>query len=112
MNTKVLSALSSYFETLYDMNRSIIILCGVSGFDYFGQYMKTINDMISSISRLIPYKYNKSEERYVISLDGGLLEYASELPFLEEGYNNILEQHYAFLCKAIKIRNKLVPCNI
>lgn len=107
MNSKIANALFSYFETLYTLNCNIISLCGVSGAENYGQSIKLINDSVYAIPRLVPYKYNKAKKEYLICSNDGLLEYASEMPFLEEDYNFLLEHHIDFLRKVIKIRNKL-----
>ena len=107
MNNKIANALFSYFETLYDLDCNIITLCGLSGAENYGRAMKLINDSVYAIPRLVPYKYNKAKEQYVICSNDGLLEYASEMPFLGEDYNYLLEHHLGFLSKVIKIRNKL-----
>lgn len=106
MTTELANALCGYFETLYDLNRHLITLCGVDVIDNYGQYEKYIADIIQEIPRLVPYSFNKKKDIYVIVKRDGLLEFSSDLPFLSADYENLLEKNYDFLSKAKTIRNK------
>lgn len=106
MNVVVANALLGYFETLYDLNRNLIMCCGLDVIDNSGQYEKPINEIIQNIPRLIPYTYNKGSKKYEIQREG-LLEFADAIPFLEQDYKELLSNNYAFLSDIKKIRNKL-----
>ena len=106
MNVVVANALLGYFETLYDLNRNLIMCCGLDVIDNSGQYEKPINEIIQNIPRLIPYTYNKGSQKYEIQREG-LLEFADAIPFLEQDYKELLSNNYAFLSDIKKIRNKL-----
>lgn len=106
MTYEIANALCGYFETLYDLNRNLITLCGVDVIDNSGQYEKYIADIIQGIPRLVPYSFNKEKGIYVIVKRDGLLEFLSDLPFLNADYESLLEKNYDFLSKVKTIRNK------
>ena len=58
MTSEITNALFGYFETLYDLNRNLITLCGVDVIDNSGQYERYIADIIQAIPRLVPYVYD------------------------------------------------------
>ena len=107
MTAKIVNALLSYFETLYDLNRNLIMCCGLDVIDNSGKYEKPLQQIIQDVPRLIPYKYNKKDEQYCIEEKDGLLEFSDELPFLKDCYNEILKSNYLFLEDVKNIRNKL-----
>lgn len=106
MNVTIANAVFGYFEALYDLNRNLIMCCGLDVINNSGQYEKPINEIIQNIPRLIPYAYNKSLQKYEIKKEG-LLEFADDIPFLEDDYVEILCNNYDFLADIKKIRNKL-----
>ena len=106
MTVEIANALSGYFETLYEMNRDLIMLCGVDLIDNSGQYEKYIKDVIQAVPRLVPYRYDSRKETYIIDRRDGLLEFSDHLPFLLEDYEKILQSHNDFLSNVKNIRNK------
>ena len=106
MTIEIANALSGYFETLYEMNRDLITLCGVNVIDNSGQYEKHIKDVIQAVPRLVPYDYAKKEKTYIINPRDGLLEFSDHLPFLLGDYEKILQCHNDFLSDVKIIRNK------
>lgn len=106
MNSEISNALFGYFQTLYDLNRNLITLCGVDVIDNSGQYEKYIADIIQDIPRLVPYVYDRENETYKITESDGLLEFSTEMPLLKAGYESILKQNYGFLKKVKTVRNK------
>lgn len=107
MTIDAANALYRYFETLYYLNQSLIILCGVDVIDNRGHYEKHIEDVIQAVPRLVPYKYNWDISDHAITVSDGLMEFAHELPFLKGDYEMIFLTHKEFLIKVKKIRNKL-----
>lgn len=107
MTTKAANALYRYFETLYNLNQGLITLCGIDIIDNSSLYEKYIEDVIHMVPRLVPYVFNRITDKYVIEANDGLLEYLEEIPFLLEAYNSLLSDHYEFLTKTKKVRNKL-----
>lgn len=107
MTVILANALRSYFETLYDLNRNLIMCCGLDVIDNSGEYEKPLQEIIDAIPRLVPYVKNKSLGKYVITERDGLLEFSDELPFLKDGYEEILQKNYSFLYNIKQIRNKL-----
>ena len=107
MTITTANALFQYFETLYEQNQNLIVLCGIDVLDHKGQYEKRIDDIMVAIPRLIPYVFNKKTGYYEISPNDGLMKFTSDIPFLAADYNNILLNHKDFLEKVKKIRNKL-----
>ena len=106
MTANVTNALYGYFETLYDLNRNIIMLCGLDVIDNAGQYEKRLQEVIQDIPRLIPYKKKKGSEEYVIDKHDGLLEFNAQIPLLDVEYENILKKHCSILVNIKKVRNK------
>lgn len=106
MTPKSTNALSGYFETLYNLNRDLITLCGLDVIDNSGQYEVYIKNVLQAVPRLVPYVYDKGNEKYVIDSRNGLLEFSDQLPFLKDRYETILQNHLCFLTKVKKIRNK------
>jgi len=106
MTVEIANALCGYFETLYELNRDLIKLCGLSVIDNSGQYEKHIKNVIHAIPRLVPYDYDNKKEKYRINHRDGLLEFSDRLPFLQEAYENILQCHIDFLSDVKTIRNK------
>lgn len=106
MNKEVANALYRYFEALYNFNRNLITLCGVDVIDNSGHYERILEEVIHAIPKLIPYKFDKSIQRYVLATRDGLLEFIDEIPFINEDYKNTLELHYDLLVRIKTIRNK------
>ena len=106
MDFVIAYALIGYFESLYDLNRSIITLCGLDVEDNFGQYEKLLNSVIIAIPQLVPYKRDRANDKYIIISKDGLLEFSDEIPYLQEDYENLLQKHYDFLASVKRIRNK------
>lgn len=107
MTIDAANALYRYFETLYNLNQSLIILCGVDVVDNRVHYEKHTEDVIQAIPRLVPYKYNWDISDHAIEVSDGLMEFVHEIPFLKGDYEMIFQSHKEFLIKAKKIRNKL-----
>lgn len=106
MNTKIANALSIYFETLYEMNRRFIVTCGKCEKDSSLNSYKMVLDIIQDIPKIIPFSYDKSQKRLSLNDRNGLLEFKEQIDFLENDYKCILNDHYSFLDKIRKIRNK------
>lgn len=100
-------ALGIYFETLYELNRNLIVFCGVALDDNCQwNYYKYINDVVCAIPKLVPYSFKKSKEKYEIDNSDGLIEFSNELPNMKKDYQDLLNNHYDFLRKIKEIRNK------
>ena len=104
MNIEICNALSGYIQTLYTLNQKLIKLCGTDVIDKYEYSHKEILDIIQEIPRLIPYESNN--RKLELTNKNGLLEYKSEIVFLEESYSKILKNNYDFLDKIRIIRNK------
>ena len=107
MTTESANALYRYFEVMYNLNRSLISLCGVDVMDNEGCYEKLIEEVILAIPRVIPYGKKKNTEKYMLFANEGLLEFADQMCFLRRDYERILQSHYEFLSAVKEIRNKL-----
>lgn len=90
MNIEVANALSRYFESLYNLNQNLIMLCGVDVIDDRGQYEKYLEEIIHVIPRLIPYGYKKNSTQYIIMEKDGLMEFSKEISFLKDDYEQML----------------------
>lgn len=107
MNIEIANALSIYFETLYEMNRRIIAVCGKCEVDNGFNSYKLILDVIEDIPKIIPYSFNKKEQKLCLNHHDGLLEFKKDIDFLECDYGGILYKHNEFLDKIRRIRNKI-----
>ncbi len=100
-------SLGIYFETLYEMNRNLIVFCGVTLDDNcYWDYCKYINNVVYAIPKLVPYVYDKKEGKLKIQDRDGLIEFSNELPDIKNDYQDLLNKHYEFLEKIKRIRNK------
>lgn len=107
MNIEIANAMSGYFETLYEMNKNLIRLCGAEIFYYrFSEFEKVTLDIIQDIPRVIPYSYDNKEQDLVLDDRNGLLEYQDQIKYIKEDYQNILDKYKDTLNKIRKIRNK------
>lgn len=107
MTIDTANALYRYFETLYNLNQSLIILCGVDVIDNRGQYEKYIEEVIQAVPRLVPYKFYQNISDHAIEASDGLMVFAYDLPFLKEDYERIFQAHKEYLINTKIIRNKL-----
>lgn len=106
MTVEISNALFGYFEALYDLNRNLIMLCGVDVIDNEGQYEKRVREIVQNIPRLVPYAFSHQEQKYVLDDHAGLLEFCDELRFLKSGYMQIFTQNYSFLEDIKTVRNQ------
>lgn len=107
MTIQIVNALYRYFEALYELNQNILVLCGVDVLDDYEQYEKQVESVIQLIPRIVPYAQDKNTRGYKIISRDGLLEFSSEIPFLDVDYQQLLKNHYDFLITVKTIRNKL-----
>ncbi len=101
------NALFRYFETLYNLNQNLIVLCGTDVYDHLGEQERRIDEVIMAVPRLVPYSFDKKTGAYEISKNDGLMKFSDDIQFLEEDYESIFQKHKDFLEKAKKVRNKL-----
>ena len=97
MNQVIARALIGYFETLYDFNRNLIMLCGVDIIDNSGQYESKAVEIIQAIPRLVPYGRKKGSKALSIFHKDGLLEFSDDIIFLNNDYELVLNHNYEFL---------------
>lgn len=107
MTVTAANALFRYFETLYELNQNLIVLCGTDIFDHKGEQERRIDEVIMAVPRLVPYGYNRKAAVYEIEKTDGLMKFSDDIPFLGADYETILQNHMDFLEKAKKVRNKL-----
>lgn len=89
------------------MNQNIIVLCGADIFDHVIEFERRVDEVVTSIPRLVPYSYNHKAAGYEIIPSDGLMKFSQDLPFLGGEYEKILQKHVDFLEKVKKVRNKL-----
>lgn len=106
MDTNIANAVGGYFETLYNINVTLIKLCGTDIFDHHDSDEKLVLDIIQDIYRLFPYKYDNEKKVLMLDNTGGLIEFKDAFDFLEKDFSNILKNNYEFLDSIRKIRNK------
>lgn len=107
MNIEIANAMSGYFETLYQINQNLIILCGAEIFYYRSYKFKKVTlDVIQDIPRVIPYSFDNKKQDLVLEDRNGLLEYQDEIQYIKQDYQNILNNYKDTLNKIRKIRNK------
>lgn len=107
MTITTANALFRYFETLYNLNQNLIVLCGTDVYDHLGEQERRIDEVIMAVPRLVPYSFNKKTAIYEIEKDDGLMKFSNDIQFLKEDYESIFQEHKDFLEKAKKVRNKL-----
>ncbi len=107
MTVETAGALGRYFETLYTLNQNLIVLCGADIFDHVIEFERRVDEVVTSIPRLVPYSYNHKAAGYEIIPSDGLMKFSQDLPFLGGEYEKILQKHVDFLEKVKKVRNKL-----
>lgn len=107
MTITTANALFRYFETLYNLNQNLIVLCGTDVYDHLGEQERRIDEVVMAIPRLVPYGFNKKTGAYEIEKADGLMKFSDDILFLEADYESILQKHKDFLEKAKKVRNKL-----
>lgn len=73
MTVEISNALFGYFEALYDLNRNLIMLCGVDVIDNEGQYEKRVREIVQNIPRLVPYAFSHKEQKYVLDDHAGVV---------------------------------------
>jgi hypothetical protein len=105
MTASLANALYAYFKTLYDLNRNTLMLCSEQIFNH-ELCFNLINDIVRDIPRLIPYSFNFKANQCQIINGEGLLDFSSELPWLNEEYAHMLQEHQHVLVVIKKIRNK------
>jgi len=107
MNHTIIDALFRYFETLYNLNQHLIVLCGTNSFDHMPEQECHIDEVIMNIPRLIPYKFKKNSDKITLINSDGLMRFSSDIPTLTDDYESILKNHNSFLIKVKRVRNKL-----
>jgi len=106
MNVEIVNAIIPYLETLYELNKNIIKICGADIMNRMSESTKTVLDVIQDIPRLIPYEYNSKKKINELFNRDGLLEYEDEVGYIRERYENILKNNYDSLDKIRILRNK------
>lgn len=107
MTRDIANSLYPYFERLYELNHNLIALCGIDVLDHKQQFTKYLENVILTLPRLIPCKYNKTDDRYELKDTDGLLVFSDELSFIQKDYEDVINEFYDILVVIIKIRNKL-----
>ena len=106
MNKLIANSLFGYFESLYDLNWNIITLCGLDVEDFSAHHEKLLRNVIITIPQLVPYFFNKNDNKYTINPKDGLLDFSEDVPYLRADYDAILQHHYDLLESIKKVRNK------
>jgi len=106
MDLVVINALYGYFETLYNLNRKLIEICGVDIFNerHNNLLENKILEIIQDIPRLIPY--GKKNGNLFIEDTDGIIEFSDKLTYIKVEYENILKRNYNILLQIKDIRNK------
>ena len=84
MNIVIANSLSIYFETLFELNQKLIVVCGKGNENFEND--KTLLDVLHNIPKLIPLKFNN---RRLEIISDGLLEYGDEINYLKNDYNDL-----------------------
>ena len=107
MTTNLANGLYRYFNSLHELNKSIIGLCGTDVIDNYVKFEKYIDIILQLVPRLVPYSKVKEKDEYIINRKDGLIQFCDELPFIESDYSKLLKNHYTILDKIKILRNKL-----
>ena len=77
MNIEIANAMSGYFETLYEMNKNLIRLCGAEIFYYrFSELKKVTLDIIQDVPRLIPYSYDNKKQDLISAVENVFFKFS------------------------------------
>ena len=71
MTIEIVNACRGYFQTLYELNRKLITLCGVDVIDNSGQYESLASEIILDIPRLVPYAFEPAQKAYTLKNGDG-----------------------------------------
>jgi hypothetical protein len=105
MKTNLITSLYRYFEALFELNQTLIILHGIDILD--GNCYKYIEKIFTLLPKLIPYKNCRNDNTCYLANNDGLLCFSNEIPFLAVSYQAILDDHSSTLIRIKKVRNKL-----
>lgn len=105
MNIEIINSLYAYFETLYNLNRKLIEICGIDIMNSKHSIIleNKIFEIIQDIPRLIPYI--KKKRKLLIKNEDGLIEFSNAISYIEKAYNDILQNNYGVLFQIKDIRN-------
>lgn len=106
MNSTIANNLFEYFQTLYEVNKKFIMLCGYNCHSMRQGSTKMLLDLIQDLFKLLPFQVDKTNGLLQIRKDDGLLEYTNEFDFIYDDYNNILIKYREPLKRLKIIRNK------
>lgn len=104
MNIEIANALSIYFETLFELNQKLLIVCGKGNENF--EKDKTLLDVLHDIPRMIPFSRAKEKKEVCIQNRNGLLSYRDEIKYLKPDYESIINDHQDILMKVNLVRNK------
>ena len=106
MDLVVINALYGYFETLYNLNRKMLQICGVDILNERHNILleNKILEIIQDIPRLIPY--GKKKGNLFIENNDGLIEFSDKLIYIQVEYEEILKRNYNTLLQIKDIRNQ------
>lgn len=103
MNIDIINSMPGYIETLYYINKNFIKLCGADIIYNDSDLEKIIFDIIFNVPRMIPYEFKNG--KLELKDRDGLLEYKNIIVYLENEYENILNQNEKVLDNIRKINN-------
>lgn len=106
MNIEIINSLYAYFETLYNLNRKLITICGIDIMNNRHSIIleNKILEIIQDIPRLIPY--TKKKGKIEIDNNDGLIEFSDEILYIKKSYDDILQKNYGVLMQIKDVRNK------
>lgn len=106
MDLAVINSLYGYFETLYNLNRKMLQICGVDILNERHNILleNKILEIIQDIPRLIPY--GKKKGNLFIENNDGLIEFSDKLIYIQVEYEEILKRNYNTLLQIKDIRNQ------
>jgi hypothetical protein len=105
MNITTIDALGRYFEALYTLNQRLLALCGTNAVDHMGIQEQYIDDVIMTLPRLIPYRF-ENNDIILVSKDG-LLRFSDDIPLIRSEFEKLLQNHHDILVDIKRARNKL-----
>lgn len=103
MNENIQNAVYPYFNVLNELNKELLIMCGLNAYDSPLRIDQLFYSVMSMIYRLVPFKKN---EKLVINPNDGLLDFKTDFVWLEAEFISLLDSHYCVIDSIRMIRNK------
>ncbi len=100
------NGIAIYCEWLYEVNKKIIELTGLDCINDRIKMEKLFLEISSNIMKLVPCKTDMKNRKAEQTRKDGILDFTSELDFLQDDYDDLFNKYNRALYKIKIIRNK------